>query len=84
MVRGGGAGRLMGGVCVEQVRQEPGLGCAGRWFCFDDTSVEPWDIAHLERDCFGGRHIPETGYYSSKMQVSLPGPSRCDSACCTA
>ncbi len=31
----------------------------GSWFCFDDTSVEPWDPAKLDKDCFGGRFIPE-------------------------
>lgn len=31
----------------------------GGWFCFDDTSVEPWDPSKLDKDCFGGRFIPE-------------------------
>ena len=29
---------------------------AGRWFCFDDTSVDPWDVTQLDRDCFGGKY----------------------------
>lgn len=28
---------------------------AGQWLCFDDNQVEPWDIANLDRDCFGGK-----------------------------
>ncbi len=28
---------------------------AGQWLCFDDNLVEPWDIANLDRDCFGGK-----------------------------
>ncbi|KAK9798582.1 hypothetical protein WJX73_003480 [Symbiochloris irregularis] len=51
-----------------KVRHEPGLSCGGQWFCFDDTSVEPWNIANLERDCFGGKHIPETGYYTKEVE----------------
>eukprot|EP00884_Botryococcus_braunii_P021288 jgi/Botrbrau1/7843/Bobra.9_2s0021.2 len=37
-----------------------------QWYCFDDVSVEPWNIAHLEQDCFGGKFaldmVPEQEY----------------------
>ncbi|KAL4854761.1 Ubiquitin carboxyl-terminal hydrolase 24 [Chlorella vulgaris] len=31
----------------------------GRWYCFDDTSVDLWDPANLNKDCYGGRFVPE-------------------------
>ena len=31
---------------------------SGQWFCFDDTSVELWDIKDIEKDCFGGDFTP--------------------------
>lgn len=31
----------------------------GGWYCFDDTQVDPWDPACLDKDCYGGRFIPE-------------------------
>jgi hypothetical protein len=31
----------------------------GGWFCFDDTNVEPWDLARLPTECFGGKFVPE-------------------------
>ena len=47
-----------------QVREQQGQGPnAGRWFCFDDSSVEPWDIANLERDCFGGKQAADYGNF---------------------
>lgn len=47
----------------KQVREQAGQGPnAGRWFCFDDSSVEPWDVANLERDCFGGKQAAEFGF----------------------
>ena len=47
-----------------QVREQQGQGPnAGRWFCFDDSSVEPWDIANLERDCFGGKQAADYGSF---------------------
>lgn len=39
--------------------REDGTAGAERWYCFDDTSVEPWDPASLDKDCFGGRFVPE-------------------------
>jgi hypothetical protein len=27
----------------------------GRWFRFDDRTVEPWDVSRLEAECFGGK-----------------------------
>ena len=39
-----------------QVRQQQGQGpSGGQWFCFDDNTVEPWDIAKLDAECFGGK-----------------------------
>ncbi|BDA41234.1 probable ubiquitin carboxyl-terminal hydrolase FAF-X [Coccomyxa sp. Obi] len=39
-----------------KVRKQEGQGmAAGQWLCFDDNQVEPWDIANLDRDCFGGK-----------------------------
>ncbi len=29
---------------------------AGKWFCFDDNTVEAWDIQNLDKDCFGGKY----------------------------
>ncbi|EIE24996.1 hypothetical protein COCSUDRAFT_46553 [Coccomyxa subellipsoidea C-169] len=40
-----------------KVRKQEGQGpAAGQWLCFDDNQVEPWEIANLDRDCFGGKH----------------------------
>ena len=39
-----------------QVRKQQGQGpSGGQWFCFDDNTVEPWDIAKLDAECFGGK-----------------------------
>lgn len=32
----------------------------GKWHVYDDVSVEPWDVADLDKDCFGGRYVSET------------------------
>ncbi|PSC74217.1 ubiquitin specific peptidase 24 isoform A [Micractinium conductrix] len=29
------------------------------WYCFDDTAVLPWNEEEIEKDCFGGRYVPE-------------------------
>lgn len=41
-----------------QVRDEPRhpSSSAGRWFCFDDCNVTPWNVADLDKDCFGGKY----------------------------
>jgi len=31
---------------------------SGQWFCFDDTSVQLWDINDIEKDCYGGDFVP--------------------------
>ena len=31
----------------------------GGWFCFDDTTVEPWDLMQLDPECFGGHFVVE-------------------------
>ena len=52
------------------MREEEHLPHSGHWFCFDDMSVEPWDIASLERDCFGGRAcVPSSDIYSPPLQA---------------
>jgi hypothetical protein len=30
-----------------------------KWLVFDDQRVEPYDISHMERDCFGGKYSTE-------------------------
>ena len=44
-----------------QVRSEKGhdLPNAGQWFCFDDNSVDPWDVKNLDKDCFGGKYVAD-------------------------
>jgi len=32
----------------------------GKWHVYDDISVDPWDVANLDKDCFGGRFVSET------------------------
>ena len=60
--------------CAWQVRQAEGLPHSGRWYCFDDVSVDPWDIANLEQDCFGGHAAARSGeFYTSPLQVSCAG-----------
>lgn len=56
--------------CVVQVRGEGGQHArnTGQWFCFDDNSVEPWDVANLDADCFGGKYTVEM------QEPLLPGP----------
>jgi ubiquitin C-terminal hydrolase len=31
----------------------------GKWNVFNDSVVSPWDIADLEKDCFGGSQEPK-------------------------
>ena len=57
------------------MRQERREGGAGAWHCFDDNAVDSWDVANLERDCFGGRFTadmwdPKLGKHVA--QVTLP------------
>ena len=41
---------------MHQVRKQQGQGpSGGQWFCFDDNTVEPWDISKLDTECFGGK-----------------------------
>ena len=57
-------------ICAMQVRQTEGLPHSGQWYCFDDVSVDPWDVANLEQDCFGGLAAARPGdLYSSPLQV---------------
>lgn len=38
---------------------------------YDDVSVEPWDVADLDKDCFGGRYVSET---TNKASLHPPPP----------
>ncbi len=41
---------------MRQVRKQQGQGpSGGQWFCFDDNTVEPWDISKLDSECYGGK-----------------------------
>ena len=43
---------------------------AGQWFCFDDNSVDPWDVKNLDKDCFGGKYVadlPDSGLSGPKV-----------------
>ena len=41
---------------MRQVRKQQGQGpSGGQWFCFDDNTVEPWDVGKLDAECFGGK-----------------------------
>ena len=31
----------------------------GVWHCFDDVSIDRWDVKTMEEECFGGRYRPE-------------------------
>ncbi len=50
----------------------PGGGvAAGAWHVFDDTRVEPYDAASLERDTFGGKYTSEVYEPSLKRYVPI-------------
>jgi hypothetical protein len=49
----------------------------GGWYCFDDTSVEAWDPAKLDRDCFGGRFVPEGFTQVPRGGTGKPGRGAC-------
>ena len=66
---------------MRQVRKQAGhqQAAAGKWFCFDDNTVEPWDVNTLERECFGGKYVLEPGFDSGvkgTTQVCLLVASR--------
>lgn len=42
---------------------------AGGWYCFDDNTVEPWDIGDLEKDCFGGKYTPADSFPGMQQKV---------------
>lgn len=65
---------------MRQVRQQQGQGpSGGQWFCFDDITVEPWDVGKLDAECFGGKEsqsraaqgLPQS---PRPLGVCLPGP----------
>lgn len=37
----------------------------GKWYCFDDKRVKPFDPAHLAEECFGGNATFSIGSYNS-------------------
>ena len=38
------------------MRKQQGQGpSGGQWFCFDDNTVEPWEVGKLDAECFGGK-----------------------------
>lgn len=46
----------------------------GKWFLFDDDTVEPWDISNIDSDCFGGLYVPtgsEKQYFRSQSAYML-------------
>ena len=56
------------------MRKQEGQGpAAGQWLCFDDNQVEPWDVANLDRDCFGGKQS-ESSFADRGLltQVQIP------------
>ena len=65
--------------CIEyedvhkQAREEGGQGSAnaGKWFCFDDNQVEPWDLANLDRDCFGGKYTVDLSDTNPQVGVKV-------------
>jgi hypothetical protein len=45
------------------------------WYCFDDKSVRPWDVADLEADCFGGppsQDVANRGWRAPRGEVDRP------------
>lgn len=65
--------------CVH-ARQERRPGGGGAWQCFDDNAVDSWDVANLERDCFGGRFQadmwdPKAGKHVQQVTFETGRPS---------
>ena len=58
--------RFLMALCPRQERKEGG---GGAWHCFDDNAVEPWDVASLEKDCYGGRFTAEVWDAKSSQHV---------------
>lgn len=52
-------------------------GGEGRWFCFDDKSVTPWQLDKLEEECFGGKPSQD---HDSKQRPSRTEYERAHSA----
>ena len=46
------------------------MGGGGTWHCFDDNAVDPWDVACLEKDCYGGRFTADV--WDAKTNQHVP------------
>ena len=59
-----------------KVREEAGHQSpnAGKWFCFDDNSVDAWDIQNLDKDCFGGKYSLDSQAPGMGGKVRNPPP----------
>lgn len=57
--------------CVEKDDQD----C--RWWRFDDSSVEEWDVNRLDEDCFGGPKIEEDSVDRQRDSTDDLVKSRC-------
>jgi len=47
----------------------PGKPPSSVWWSFDDNKVEPWDVANLDRDCFGGKSAVEVFDNATQQHV---------------
>ncbi len=58
-------------VCIDvQVRAgDASPSSSDQWRCFDDVTVEPWDISNLDRDCFGGKYTLNPQHFKGAQQV---------------
>jgi hypothetical protein len=59
--------------------QERKPGGGGTWHCFDDNAVDPWDVACLEKDCYGGRFTADvwdakTNQHVPHVRTTFPEP----------
>ena len=54
---------------LSTLTQERKQGGGGTWHCFDDNAVDPWDVACLEKDCYGGRFTADVWDAKSNQHV---------------
>lgn len=60
-------------VCLQARAGDGGASSHGQWFCFDDVSVEPWDIINMDKDCFGGKYSLNPQHFKGPHQVYRNG-----------